>query len=272
MTETIVDQDQQSAIIDRAISDYMKDHRTMIPAKVKSVNLDKNTVDVKILVKELLGDNFEKIDTLKELPILAYGNKKVYITVPVEAGDEGIVLFMDRSIDDWENGFKDHYDNRVMDLSDGVFLPMQLRYKDNLVKKYNKESLVIRAKCCNDMRIVVDPKEKEITAGFVKEKNTLKMKKDSFIAYTNDEKTKIELEKEAMKISINDDLKVEIKDDKVIVKEEATFEKEVLFKKKATFIEGLKAVGDVEMVGNLKVLGSTTLLATTINGINQTGS
>lgn len=255
MTETIVETDQQSAIIERAISDYMKDHRTMIPAKVKKIDTDKNTVDVEILIKELLGDGFEKIDTLKELPILAYGNKKVYITVPIEEGDEGIVLFMDRSIDDWENGFKDHYDNRVMDLSDGVFLPMQLRYKDNLIKKYNKEAMVIRAKCCDDMRFVIDPKKKEITAGFVEDKNTLKMKKDSFIAYTNDEKTKVELSKEDLKATINDDLKLEIKKDEIICHEKITF------KKKVTVEKEFEANVKVDLNGAVK-----------INGVIQKGS
>jgi len=261
VTETITDFDQVSAIIEKGMSDFLSDHRTAIPVKVKKFDKDKNTVDVEIIPKELLGDDFKKVDTLKELPVINLGNKLIYLTIPIKEGDEGIALFMDRSIDDWENGFKEHRDNRVMDISDGVFVPMQLRYKDDLIKKYNEDALVIRGKCCDDLRFVVNTKKKEITAGFVKDKNTIKLKKDEAILYTNDEKTKVEVLKDTVKVTINDDLKFEIRDSEIICHEKITFKKKVTVETEFSATGIFKAEGSVDLNGAVK-----------INGTVQTGS
>jgi len=266
----IVENEQFYTVLDRAIEDRITDIRTAIPAKITKINHKKNVVDVDILIDEWIGSKTEKIDTLKEVPILQLGNKKIFITIPIKEGDEGLLIFNDRSIDEHENGFEKTRDNRSHNVSDAVFIPMELRYKKDLIEDFNKDNLEIRLKKRDDMVLAFNPDNKEISVDFKKDKHTVLIKKDNIELLANDEKTKIEVKKESIKISVNDDLKLEIKDDKVIILEKAIFQDEVTFVKKATFVQGFEAFVNVEITGNLKVVGNVDLLgATKINGIVQ---
>ena len=251
--KNVVSDDQLGAVITRAIEDEISDIRTAIPCRVKKFDDVKNTVDVDILVDEWIGDKTEKIDTLKELPILMMGNKKLFFTIPIEAGDEGLIIFNDRSIDEHEKGFEEVRDNRNNSISDGVFLPFQLRYKEDLIKEWEKDAITIRGKKPDEARLQLF--EDRISAGFVKDKNTLTMKKDEFKILTNDEKTKIEVNKSDVKITINGDIKFEIKDDEII------FHEKVIFKKKVKVETEFEANGKVDLRGVVK-----------INEITQTGN
>ena len=273
MNEPIDESSQLSEVIDRFVEDHISELYTALPCKVEKIDTDKNTVDVKIKTKEFLGvGGAEEIDTLKEVPILDLGTKKVIITMPIKEGDEGLVIFSSRSIDDWENGHKEMRDNRTLDISDGMFIPLWLRASKDKIKKRNKEDLEFRAKCVDDLRFQIKPKEKAIWVGFKKDKQQIKAKLDEMEFMVNDEKDKVKIKKgkitveldkkiniettkDYIKLSIGGDLKIEIKKDRIVFHEKAEFKERVEFK------QGFKSTGLIEMDGVVK-----------INGVVQKGS
>ena len=241
--------------VDNAVDESMIERRTVIPVRVKKFDYKKNTVDVEVIAKEWLGDKPKKIAKLKEVPILMMGNKEIFFTFPIKKGDEGIIIVADRSIDEHEKGLKEIRDNRHMDISDGMFIPLYLRPKKERIKKWQKDKLIIRAKCCDDLALILDPKEKSISTRFEKDKITTEFKKDSIKLMTNSEKTKIEINKENVKVTINNDLKFEIKDSEII------FHEKVRFNEKVTVVKELQANVKVDLNG-----------AVAINGTIQVGS
>lgn len=96
---------------DDALSLYlgrqMQEIHTQIPAKVIAVNYAKGTVDVEVLyegkspIDQLLN---YKYPVIYDVPVHVYSAQggKVKITVPIKAGDKGIVKFPEKPMD----GFK----------------------------------------------------------------------------------------------------------------------------------------------------------------------
>lgn len=99
---------------------------TAIPGIVESVNLEENTVEVQPTIQgwfqdETLTFDWHTMPLLLDVPIMWQKAGGFSITMPVQKGDECLVIFASRCIDSWWNsgGIAVQAELRMHDLSDG---------------------------------------------------------------------------------------------------------------------------------------------------------
>ena len=96
---------------------------TALPATVLSFN--GHTVSCQVMITRVIANNQEvSIPPLVDVPAQFPHAGGFCITVPIQAGDEGLVVFSSRCIDGWyTSGTQSKpLDNRINDLSDGFFI------------------------------------------------------------------------------------------------------------------------------------------------------
>jgi len=73
------------------------------------------------------------------------GNKNFIYTFPLEAGDEGLLIFADRCVDSWwqSGGVQPQLDIRQHDLTDAIFIP-GIKSKGNVPANINATSAELR--------------------------------------------------------------------------------------------------------------------------------
>lgn len=121
---------QLESLLDLAIENALSITRTMLPGKVVSFDSARQKASVQILIKEAHLDEFdnrvsEVVAELSDVPVWFNGGSTGRITVPVLAGDYGMIVFASRSIARWKlkGGIIDPGDDRRHDVSDCVFVP-----------------------------------------------------------------------------------------------------------------------------------------------------
>lgn len=96
---------------------------TALPAKV--ISFDGHTVSCQVMVNRVAANGQEiTIPPLVDVPAQFPHAGGFCITVPIKAGDEGLVIFSSRCIDGWfaSGNASKPLDNRINDLSDGFFI------------------------------------------------------------------------------------------------------------------------------------------------------
>ncbi|OCF96350.1 Gp138 family membrane-puncturing spike protein [Gilliamella sp. wkB308] len=96
---------------------------TALPAKV--ISFDGHTVQCKPMINRVLANGEEiSIPPLVDVPAQFPHAGGFCMTVPIKAGDEGLVVFSSRCIDGWfaSGEASKPLDNRMNDLSDGFFI------------------------------------------------------------------------------------------------------------------------------------------------------
>ncbi|QHJ85666.1 MAG: hypothetical protein [Caudoviricetes sp.] len=96
---------------------------TALPAKV--INFNGHTVSCQIMINRIIANGQEiTIPPLVDVPAQFPHAGGFCITVPIKAGDEGLVVFSSRCIDGWYISGQQSkpLDNRINDLSDGFFI------------------------------------------------------------------------------------------------------------------------------------------------------
>ena len=96
---------------------------TALPAKVLSFN--GHTVSCQVMISRVNANGQEiTIPPLVDVPAQFPHAGGFCITVPIKAGDEGLVVFSSRCIDGWfaSGNASKPLDNRINDLSDGFFI------------------------------------------------------------------------------------------------------------------------------------------------------
>lgn len=125
-------------LIRKAMEHRLADVRTAMPVRVKSYDVDAQTVDVIPLVREITetdGDDIEEaLPVIPSVPVAFPRAGGFFITFPIVPGDTGQVVICDRSIDQWrtrgsdsftpDHGYAVHpLDKRRHGLSGAVFYP-----------------------------------------------------------------------------------------------------------------------------------------------------
>lgn len=92
--------------------------------KIDSYDKDTATASIKIMVKRVFQDKTVSYPLLLNCPVFALQGGVGSVYMPVQAGDDCIVLFADRNIDIWHsNGIESAPANtRCHDLADGIAL------------------------------------------------------------------------------------------------------------------------------------------------------
>lgn len=140
----------QEEIFRAALDTISEKIRVALPAIVERFDQEKQTVDVQIALREkilLNGETKEiEIPLVCDIPVYFAGGQGFDITIPVEVGDECLIIFADMCIDAWweAGGIQNQTEKRRHDLSDGFAL-VGFRSQKNLPEKYKSDAIVISA-------------------------------------------------------------------------------------------------------------------------------
>lgn len=101
--------------------------RVALPCRVLRVT-GNQTVDLQPLIKaRYVGELVLDLPALLAVPVMMPMGGDYLVKIPVAAGDLGLCVFSDRSLDAWlsspDGGAVDAQDDRCHDLSDGIFIP-----------------------------------------------------------------------------------------------------------------------------------------------------
>lgn len=112
--------------------------RVSAPATVVSYNptTQRATVQLGALPVAYVGADTRALEPIEipEVPVRWFGTAAGYVTMPLEQGDTGHVLFTDRCLTEWLNKGKpvDPVNGRTHALGDAIFEP-GLRHKQNVI-------------------------------------------------------------------------------------------------------------------------------------------
>jgi hypothetical protein len=100
---------------------------TALPGVIVSYNSTALTVVVQPTIQELytganLQQTFINLPELLDVPVLFPRGGSYTMTFPIQPGDECVVVFMSRCMDNWwaQGGIQNQYEKRMHDLSDGM--------------------------------------------------------------------------------------------------------------------------------------------------------
>lgn len=144
---------------------------TSMPAVVQKYNASKQTVDVQPAIQgRVLGKDGKyknvNMPQLLDCPVQFVSGGGMTLTLPIKAGDEGLVVFASRCIDAWwQNGgtANRQMDLRMHDLSDGVFLP-GIRSNPKALSSPDADYAVLRSDD-NSTRLSLKQGTAKMTAG-----------------------------------------------------------------------------------------------------------
>ena len=153
----------QKEVIQRLVDEHDFDLRCSSPGIIESFDSSKQTVNVQLVIKELVyldvpeGKKLSslQIPLLQDVPIILPRAGGFVITLPIQKGDECFVFFADTCIDSWwQNGASDQdqagnfiaqepMSRRRHDLSDG-FAILGTWSQPNVLTDYATDALEIR--------------------------------------------------------------------------------------------------------------------------------
>ncbi|TXN71471.1 Gp138 family membrane-puncturing spike protein [Methylobacterium sp. WL6] len=158
---------------------------TAMPVRVIK-DADGHTVSIQPTMKAVFrkeDGSLQQVDypPITDAPIQFSGGGGVTSTHPVKQDDEGIALFMARSMDAWhqQGGTQAQIDARVADLSDAVYIP-GIRSTPRKLPKFNPDAHEMRS---DDGKHVVSlHPQKGVTVSVDDGKHTLAFDKDTGIS------------------------------------------------------------------------------------------
>lgn len=133
--------------------------RVAMPGVVQNFNVQKQTVTVQLAITENVIQNAVvtplAIDVLEDIPIFMPRSGGFMLTLPIQKGDECLVIFADNCFDAWwqsgaANGPQNQVDRRRHDLSDG-FAIIGPWSQPRVVSNYSTTSAQLRTEDGNTM-------------------------------------------------------------------------------------------------------------------------
>jgi len=128
---------------------------TVIPAKVMAFNETNQTIDAlptiqRVFLNEDKSLRYEDYPLIKECPVVFIQGGSFIITTPIAAGDQCLLFFSEKCIDNWwtaDSVTKSSrpFEMRSFDLSDGFAL-VGINNLATKISNYDKNNLVIRTK------------------------------------------------------------------------------------------------------------------------------
>lgn len=128
-------------VLSRHSANERNDIHTALPAKM--VSCDGHSATVQLMITQVMrGGEALELPPLVDVPVGFYRGGGFCVTVPVKAGDEGLVIFAERCIDGWYVSGQQSapLDTRFHDYSDAFFLP-QGSSQPNRIPAYSADSL-----------------------------------------------------------------------------------------------------------------------------------
>lgn len=105
------------------IEGRLKDLHTCLPGIIASFDPDTQTASVQPAIKRIFTEKGAvNLPLCVDVPVAFPGGGDFFLTFPVKAGDECILMFSERAIDNWHasGGTQTPAEYRLHDLSDGI--------------------------------------------------------------------------------------------------------------------------------------------------------
>lgn len=105
------------------IDGRLKDLHTCLPGIIASFDPDTQTASVQPAIKRIFTEKGAvNLPLCVDVPVAFPGGGDFFLTFPVKAGDECILMFSERAIDNWHasGGTQTPAEYRLHDLSDGI--------------------------------------------------------------------------------------------------------------------------------------------------------
>ena len=133
-----------------------------LPGIVQSFDPSDCTASVQLAILMQSRDQNNNWQNITPSPVIPKaivqfpGNKNFIYTFPLEAGDEGLLIFADRCVDSWwqSGGVQSQLDIRQHDLTDAIFIP-GIKSKGNVPSNINATSAELRT-FSGDTRVTFD--------------------------------------------------------------------------------------------------------------------
>lgn len=126
VNKSIIDPDLDILLQDLK-TDIFRSFNCIQIGRIETFNATNQTAKIQLLIKRIINPQTQEsrsYPVLVDCPVFISGNQTSYLSFPINPGDECIVLFNDRNIDNWfftgDEGLP--ADFRVHDLSDGIAL------------------------------------------------------------------------------------------------------------------------------------------------------
>jgi len=120
---------------------------TAMPGQISSFNLDTQLAVIKPSLKIKYKDESESKDRplISNVPVVFPKMGNAHIRFPIEPGQEGLIIWSQRSIDKWISlgGIVDPEDNRKFDYSDAFFIIGAVSQPNKIINKGKTTSLEI---------------------------------------------------------------------------------------------------------------------------------
>jgi len=158
-----------AGVVNQGITNYMKDVHTALPGKIVSFDTTNQTAKVQLLIQRVFfdGDGVD-LPQLINVPVWQPRAGGFLITFPIAEDDECLVLFSERSIDNWFKfgGSQSPKDWRMHSLSDAICL-VGMSSEPTAIEDYDPDNLVIRNEEDDQHVVFHNNKDIEIATGTI---------------------------------------------------------------------------------------------------------
>lgn len=126
-----------------------------MPAIIKSFDAAAQTITAEVAIMRIVEGKNEAYPVLVDIPILVPSVQGFHITMPIKPGDECLLIFADRCIDNWftSGGIQPQLEHRAHHISDGFAL-VGINSAPNAIPGYSASDMVIR-NTANDQKVTL---------------------------------------------------------------------------------------------------------------------
>lgn len=123
--------DQFSDVVKNIISGMLSEMYTVLPGIIEKYEPSLKQVSVKPLLKRELGGAELELPVIENVPVIFPSTNKALIAFPLYQGDGCLLLFSQRSLDDWLSKGGDILpsDPRMFNISDAIAIPGLFNFK-----------------------------------------------------------------------------------------------------------------------------------------------
>ena len=243
-------------VLHTAIDNALKNTHTAIPGIVIEFDPEEQRITAQVAINRIVSGVPVKIAPLLDIPIVIPSVGAFHITLPIAVGDECLLIFSERSIDNWfeKGGNQDPIEYRFHDISDGFAL-IGINSKPNAIQDYNPTDLQIRNDANSQVITLVDNGDIDIVTDQnvniqVDGDTTIDAGGDVSIVAANN--TTIE----ATALNVDITAGTEIKLDAPLV---------------SVIAPAITMTGDMTYTGTITMTGNLSLDGITVNGHNHVG-
>jgi len=143
------------SVLETAIDSRLKELHTCLPAIIKTFDPATQLIDAQPTLQRKIDGELVNLPMLLDVPIRFFKSKTFSLSCPIEVGDHVLIIFAERSIDNWllSGEIKSPENIRKHSLSDAFAIPFMYPQTD-VIESFDPVNFVIK---CNSGFIKLTP-------------------------------------------------------------------------------------------------------------------